>query len=109
MIDVPKKDQVRTYSLDLELLNYESDYTIFITARCRCSGQSRWKSLFNCCNQLPEPIALPDIPDNPGDTKNCGDFADYAEAMAWFDTYYEYYGDVANLDSDDDPKTVDTL
>ena len=41
------------------------------------------------------------IPD-PGDAKNCGDFADYAEAKAWFDTYYEYYGDVANLDSDDD-------
>ena len=39
---------------------------------------------------------------NPGDAKNCGDFADYAEAKAWFDTYYEYYGDVANLDSNDD-------
>lgn len=30
--DVPKKDQVRTYSLNLEMLDYESEYTIFITA-----------------------------------------------------------------------------
>ena len=39
-------------------------------------------------------------PENPGDTKNCGDFKDYAEAKAWFDTYYPYYGDVAKLDKD---------
>tara|TARA_B100000963_G_C22534840_1_gene629272 strand:- start:201 stop:866 length:666 start_codon:yes stop_codon:yes gene_type:complete len=48
-------------------------------------------------------------PENPGDTKNCGDFADYAEAKAWFDTYYEYYGDVANLDSDDDLEPCESL
>ena len=46
---------------------------------------------------------------NPGDSKNCGDFADYAEAKAWFDTYYEYYGDVANLDSDDDLEPCESL
>ena len=48
-------------------------------------------------------------PDNPGDTKNCGDFANYAEAKAWFDTYYEYYGDVANLDNDDDLEPCESL
>ena len=48
-------------------------------------------------------------PDNPGDTKNCGDFADYAEAKAWFDTYYEYYGDVAKLDNDDDLEPCESL
>ena len=48
-------------------------------------------------------------PDNPGDTKNCGDFTDYAEAKAWFDTYYEYYGDVAKLDNDDDLEPCESL
>jgi hypothetical protein len=28
----------------------------------------------------------PAVHGNPGDTKNCGDFATYAEAKAWFDT-----------------------
>ncbi|HEX2785815.1 MAG TPA: excalibur calcium-binding domain-containing protein, partial [Ilumatobacteraceae bacterium] len=41
-------------------------------------------------------------PANPGDTKNCTDFATYQEAKAWFDTYYPYYGDVAKLDQDGD-------
>jgi hypothetical protein len=41
-------------------------------------------------------------PDNPGDTKNCGDFETYAEAKAWFDEYYPHYGDVARLDKDGD-------
>lgn len=43
----------------------------------------------------------PAVPGNPGDTKNCGDFATYTEAKAWFDTYYPYYGDVARLDGND--------
>ncbi len=48
-------------------------------------------------------------PDNPGDTKNCGDFENYSEAKAWFDTYYEYYGDVANLDGDNDGEPCESL
>jgi len=48
-------------------------------------------------------------PDNPGDTKNCGDFANYSEAKSWFDTYYEYYGDVANLDGDNDGEPCESL
>jgi len=48
-------------------------------------------------------------PDNPGDTKNCGDFSNYSEAKTWFDTYYEYYGDVAKLDSDDDLEPCESL
>ncbi len=46
---------------------------------------------------------------NPGDTKNCSDFATYAEAKAWFDTYFPLYGDVANLDSDGDGIPCETL
>jgi Tol biopolymer transport system component len=41
------------------------------------------------------------VPPNPGDSKNCGDFDTYQQAKAWFDLYYPYYGDVANLDADD--------
>ena len=90
--DVPKKDQVRTYSLDLELLDYESDYTIFITAYAVDVQDNQDGKVCSIVVKLPEPMTLlPDIPDNPGDTKNCGDFADYAEAKAWFDTYYEYW------------------
>ncbi|MCU1691970.1 MAG: hypothetical protein JWM64_1061 [Frankiales bacterium] len=41
-------------------------------------------------------------PANPGDTKNCTDFATWRSAQDWFDRYYPYYGDVARLDSDGD-------
>lgn len=36
--------------------------------------------------------------ENPGDAKNCPDFATYKEAKEWFDKYYDLYGDVAKLD-----------
>ncbi len=48
-------------------------------------------------------------PDNPGDTKNCGDFANYSEAKSWFDIYFPYYGDVANLDGDNDGVPCESL
>ncbi|MEO1055758.1 MAG: hypothetical protein AAFY28_02460, partial [Actinomycetota bacterium] len=41
----------------------------------------------------PPPPAAP--PANPGDTRNCSDFATYADAKAWFDTYFPFYGDIA--------------
>ncbi len=43
-------------------------------------------------------VTSPLPPGNPGDTKNCSDFATYSQAKAWFDLYYPYYGDVAKLD-----------
>ena len=49
------------------------------------------------------------IPDNPGNTKNCSDFDTYQEAKIWFDTYYQYYGDVAGLDGDDDQEPCESL
>jgi hypothetical protein len=49
------------------------------------------------------------IPPNPGDSVNCTDFDTWAEAQEWFDTYYPYYGDVANLDADDDGIACETL
>lgn len=48
-------------------------------------------------------------PGNPGNTRNCPDFATYAEAKQWFDTYFPYYGDVAKLDADDDGIPCETL
>ena len=41
-------------------------------------------------------------PANPGNSKNCGDFSNYAEAKAWFDTYYPFYGDIGDLDRNED-------
>ena len=49
------------------------------------------------------------IPGNPGDTKNCGDFATQAEAQRWFDTYFPYDGDVAKLDGDNDGVACESL
>ena len=48
-------------------------------------------------------------PANPGDTKNCGDFATWAAAQDWYDTYYPYYGDVARLDSNGDGIVCESL
>ena len=39
---------------------------------------------------------------NPGNTKDCSDFATQREAQAWFDKYYDQFGDVAELDGDGD-------
>jgi hypothetical protein len=48
-------------------------------------------------------------PPNPGDTKNCSDFQTQHEAQAWFDYYYPYYGDVAQLDGDNDRIACESL
>jgi hypothetical protein len=41
-------------------------------------------------------------PANPGNSVDCTNFATHYDAQAWFDTYYPYYGDVAQLDGDHD-------
>jgi len=46
---------------------------------------------------------------NPGDVKNCKDFKTYAEAKAWFDSYFPLYGDIAKLDGDGDGKPCESL
>ena len=45
---------------------------------------------------------------NPGDSKNCKDFASYGEAKAWFDQY-PMYGDVAKLDGNGDGRPCESL
>lgn len=49
------------------------------------------------------------VPPNPGDVRNCGDFATWPEAQAWFDTYAPHYGDVAGLDADGDGVACESL
>mmetsp|Transcript_30118 Transcript_30118/g.63430 ORF Transcript_30118/g.63430 Transcript_30118/m.63430 type:complete len:192 (-) Transcript_30118:3609-4184(-) len=47
--------------------------------------------------------------DNPGDVKNCPDFATYREAKEWFDKYYDLYGDVAKLDKNNNGIPCESL
>jgi hypothetical protein len=56
----------------------------------------------------PRPPA-PSVPANPGDSKNCSDFPNYAAAKAWFDFYFPYYGDIARLDADGDGIPCESL
>ncbi len=51
----------------------------------------------------------PTKPTNPGDTKNCTDFATWRASQDWFDRYYPYYGDVAKLDQDNDRIACESL
>jgi putative cell wall-binding protein/beta-lactamase superfamily II metal-dependent hydrolase len=62
-----------------------------------------------CTASAPPSEPEPTKPANPGDTKNCSDFSTQREAQDWFDTYYPHYGDVANLDSDNDLVACETL
>ena len=48
-------------------------------------------------------------PANPGDARDCSDFATQAEAQAWFDLYYPLYADAAPLDYDNDGVVCETL
>ena len=41
-------------------------------------------------------------PKNPGDIKGCSDFQTYEESLAWYETYFSFYGDVSKLDRDGD-------
>lgn len=60
------------------------------------------------CQSAPPP-SEPTKPANPGDTKNCGDFSTWREAQDWFEFYYPHYGDVANLDGDNDRVACESL
>ena len=48
-------------------------------------------------------------PENPGNTKNCSDFATQAEAQEWFDTYFPFYGDVALIDTNNNGVACERL
>ena len=62
--------------------------------------------------QAPTTTAAPATetdPENPGNTKNCSDFATQAEAQEWFDTYFPLYGDVALIDTNNNGVACERL
>ena len=97
----PGSSNVFGYTVDTSFSQYEIEIVVMDSKDNFADDYCLWP--------VPEPIDLLPVPDNPGDSKNCGDFVDYAEAKEWFDTYYEYYGDVAKLDSDDDLEPCESL
>jgi putative cell wall-binding protein len=58
----------------------------------------------------PPPTSPPPttVPARPAD-RDCGDFRTQAEAQAFFDRYFPYYGDVARLDADGDRIACESL
>jgi hypothetical protein len=40
---------------------------------------------------------------------DCGDFATWAQAQAYYEFYFPHYGDVENLDADDDGIACESL
>jgi hypothetical protein len=71
-------------------------------------GGSTWLPVSGFVGDFPDSPTTT-IPPNPGDTKNCTDFATQAEAQAWFDMFFPHYGDVANLDNDGDGVACESL
>lgn len=63
----------------------------------RSNGTPAWFTGVDRGTAAPAPA-----PANPGNSKNCTDFATWREAQGWFERYYPYYGDVARLDLDGD-------
>ncbi len=57
----------------------------------------------------PSTPPAPTKPANPGNSKNCSDFATWSQAQSWFKYYYPYYGDVAQLDADNDMIACESL
>ncbi len=55
-----------------------------------------------------EPVSATDLP-NPGNSKNCSDFATQAESQEWFDTYFALYGDVAKIDTNNNGVACELL
>jgi hypothetical protein len=61
----------------------------------------------NCSTPPPPPPPTP--PGNPGDTKNCSDFANWQQAQSWFLFYFPYYGDIAKLDGNNNGIACESL
>ncbi len=62
----------------------------------------------NSSTPIDEPADTDDLV-NPGNSKNCSDFATYGDAKEWFDRYFAAFGDVALLDGDDDGEPCESL
>ncbi len=53
-------------------------------------------------------VAQAAAPPNPGDSRNCSDFANWTATNTFYWTYYGLYGDVAQLDVDGDRIACET-
>jgi putative cell wall-binding protein len=60
-----------------------------------------------CVTSTPTPAPTPIT--NPGDIKNCSSFSTWQDAQAWFNKYLKAYGDVADLDRDNDGIACESL
>lgn len=73
-------------------------------------GNAVWANGRSLAPPPPPPPPPPSgPPPNPGDSKNCSDFATWRAAQDWFEYYYPYYGDVARLDADNDRIACESL
>jgi hypothetical protein len=73
------------------------------------AGRALWQSGVPRTAATPPPPPPSSPPTNPGNSRNCGDFATWRAAQDWFNRYYPYYGDVAQLDADGDRIACETL
>ncbi|WP_394937174.1 HNH endonuclease family protein, partial [uncultured Ilumatobacter sp.] len=104
----PAKDSWCDYATDWASIKIRWGLTVN-TAEYNALAQ-----MLDTCDGATPPTTTPPatttpVPPNPGDSKNCSDFSTYAEAKAWFDLYYPYYGDVANLDGNGDLQPCESL
>ena len=104
----PAEDSWCDYATDWASIKIRWELTV-ITAEYNALAQ-----MLDTCDGTTPPATTPPttttpVPPNPGDSKNCSDFSTYAEAKAWFDLYYPYYGDVANLDGNGDLQPCESL
>lgn len=67
------------------------------------------KTGYTTASRTSEGKKIASAPSDPGNSKNCSDFSTHAAAQKWFDTYYPWYGDVADLDADNDGSACETL
>lgn len=72
----------------------------------RVSSVALLALLFSIGGSLPPAAATHG---NPGNSKDCTDFATWNEAQVWYETYYDEYGDVARLDSNNDRVPCESL
>jgi hypothetical protein len=79
--------------------------------RTRANFSIRWADgtagKFSILSPLSQ-VCRSGAPPKPAD-RDCADFSTHAQAQAWFEYYYPYYGDFANLDGDNDGQACESL
>lgn len=78
------------------------------TLRVFIGGSGAITTSTTACGSTPTPPP-PTTPPPPSSDYDCGDFATWPEAQAIFEEYYPAYGDIFELDADDDLIACETL